>query len=141
MDDVLSKWFKGDQYAVEFAKMLWTAAQEWDDLEDEGKCKDANGLVSWFAFGKEYHPFFKANSEIMRPCMLQMYLQWRAANTLDRGTRTDVEKSYMLRAGLYSVWHVMAWITGGEEWAVEIGPEIYRSYGETVDQLWSEFNA
>lgn len=138
MKECFERWFKGDDGAVAFAEQVWHAAQEWDDFEDEGK--GDSRLFAWLAFGKEYDPFFKANADIMRPVMLSMYLQWRAANVLDRGTRLDVAKSYMLRAGVYNVWHVMAWVIGGDDWAVEVGPEIYRMYSETPDELWKEFN-
>ena len=140
MQGHFTRWFRGDAAAVEFAHLLWTAAQEWDDLEDEGRCNH-NALLSWLAFGKEYNQYFAANAQILRPSMLSMYLQWRAANVLERGEKLDVAKAYMLRAGLYSIWHVMAWIAGGDDWAAEVGPEIYRTYGETPEELWSEFHA
>jgi hypothetical protein len=139
LNDKFLEWFKGDHSAVQFAEMLWTAAQEWDDLQDEGKCENHNSLLSWLAFGKEYHPFFNDNSRIMRPAMLSMYLQWTAANELERGDENDINKAYMLRAGLYGVFHQIAWICGGDEWAVSKGPEIYRHYGETLEELKVEF--
>lgn len=138
-EDYLSRWFKGDQAAIHFAVQLYEAAQEWDDITDEGKLpRDA--LLSWLAFGKEYHPFFHAHAHVLRPALLLLYLQWRAANVLDRGDRHDVAKSYMLRAAYYGVVHVMAWIIGGDDWAAEVGPEIYRSYGEAPEEIWKEFN-
>lgn len=140
MQDHFARWFKGDAAAIEFAANLWNAAQEWDDLEDEGKCSNHNALLSWLAFGKEYTPYFAANSHILRPVFLSVYLQWRAANVLERGDKTDAAKAYMLRAGLYGLWHVMAWMAGGDDWAAECGPEIYRAYGETPEGLWQEFN-
>lgn len=141
MKDNFRRWFKDDEDAVHFALSMWQAAQEWDDIEDEGRCENHNALLAWLAFGKEYHPFFVQHSHILRPSLLQMYLNWRAANVLDHGDRNDVAKAYMLRAGIYSVWHMMAWIIGGNDWAEEVGPEIYRSYGETPQDIWSEMNA
>lgn len=138
-NDNLRRWLRGDEAAYAFAVALWDAAQEWDDLEDEGRCRH-NALLSWMAFGKEYQPFFAAHAHILRPAMLSMYLQWRAANVLDRGDRSDVAKSFMLRAAIYQVWHLMTWIVGGDDWAAECGPEIYRSYGETPEALWREMN-
>lgn len=132
-------WFCGDESAVQFAELLWSAMQEWDDIEDED-AKASNSLLSWLAFGKEFHPFFAAHAHIMRSALLQMYLQWRAANVLDRGDESDVAKSYMLRAGYYGVLHMMAYICGGDDWAAKVGPEIYREYGETPYELWKEFN-
>lgn len=140
MNDNFARWFKGNEDAKLFAEKLWTAAQEWDDLEDEGRCSDHNALLAWLAFGKEYTPYFAERSHVLRPVFLIVYLQWRAANVLDRGSKSDVVKAYMLRAALYSMWHVMAWLEGGDEWAAEVGPEIYRSYGETPEELWREFN-
>lgn len=138
LEDAFSRWFKGNGAAIHFAQCLWHAAQEWDDFEDEGK--GDMRLLPWLAFGKEYDPFFAAHAHLLRPAMLTMALQWSASNVLDRGDRNDVAKSYMLRAGIYSVWHLMAWIVGGQDWADEIGPEIYRTYSETPEEIWKEFN-
>lgn len=140
LNDLFPRWFRGDEAACHFAAQLWTALQEWDDLEDEGRCANHNALLSWLAFGKEYNPYFAANAHFLRPAMLLIYLQWRAANVLDRGDRSDVAKAYMLRAAFYSVLHLMAWIAGGDDWAAQVGPEIYRAYGETPESLWTEFN-
>lgn len=140
MQPRFERWFRGDEAAIHFARQLWTAAQEWDDLEDEGRCGNANALLSWLAFGKEYTPYFAAHAHVLRPIFLSVYLQWRAANVLDRGDRLDVAKAYMLRAAIYQMWHVMAWLAGGDDHAAEVGPEIYRTYGETPEDLWKEFN-
>jgi hypothetical protein len=127
-------WFLGNEDAVHFAALCWVAAQEWDDLEDEGKA-DHNGLISWMAFGKEYHPYFRAHADFLRPLMVGVYLQWTAANVLDR---EDVTKSYMLRAGIYGLFHAIAWIEGGNAHATKVGPEIYRTYAETLEDLREE---
>lgn len=140
MNDLMHKWFFGDELACDFAAQLWTAIQEWDDLEDEGACSDTNGLIAWWAFGKEAHPFFAANAQHLRPVLHLMYLQWQASNVLDHGDKNDVAKSYMLRAAYYGVLHMMAWICGGELAARQYGPEIYRAYGETPADIWKEFN-
>lgn len=138
-DDIL-RWCKGNQDAQQLCLKLWTALEEWDDLEDEGRCENMNRLLSWLSFGKEYDPFFIQHSHILRPVFLTLYLQWRASNVLDRGNRLDVAKSYMLRAGYYTFIHAVVWIVGGDDWAAEVGPEIYRAYGETPDEIWEEFN-
>lgn len=132
------RWFCGDQDAATFAESIWQVAQDWDDLVDEGK--QSNDFISWLAFAKEYTPFFKQHADILRPVLLSMYLQWEAANVMERGDRNDVDKALMLRAGLYSVFHIIAWICGGNAWAVKVGPEIYRFYGETSQSLWEEMN-
>lgn len=129
-------WFRGNEDAARFAADAWRAAQEWDDLEDEGRC-DHNALLTWLAFEKEYDPYFRAHADLLRPVMWSVALQWRAANVLDR---EDVTKSYMLRAGIYGLFHFIAMIEGGSKWAAEVGPEIYRTYGETLADLQEEFS-
>lgn len=138
LEDRFSRWFQGDAAAVQFAQLLWDAAQKWDDLIDEGDTEGKSALLAWMAFGKEYHPFMMQHGHVIRPALLTMYLNWTAANVLDRGDAGDVAKSYMLRAGIYTVWHTMAWCVGGHDWAVEVGPEIYRTYGETPAEILKE---
>lgn len=140
LNDLFAEWFKGDMGAVGFAAQLWDAAQEWDDLHDEGKARNNNTLIAWWAFGKEYDPYFMQWAHILRPIMLNAYLSWLASNELDRGDRNDVAKSYVLRAQIYSVFVAMAWIAGGDAWAAMVGPKIWRAYAETPDELWKEFN-
>ncbi len=134
LEDHYRVWFRGDEDAVRFASDAFDAAQEWDDLEDEGKCRH-NALLNWLAFDKEYDPFFTRHASILRPVMKSVALQWSVANVLDH---EDVTKSYMLRAGIYGLFHIMAWLCGGPNWADEIGPEIYRMYGETLAELKEE---
>jgi hypothetical protein len=138
MEEHLREWFCGDESAVHFAAQLWRACHEWDDLEDEGKC-DHNSLLQWWAFGKEYHPFFSAHAALLRPSLLTMALSWEAANVLDHEP-DHIAQAYMLRAAIYQVWHLMAWIVGGGDHARKVGPAIYRFYGEheTLDQLKEE---
>lgn len=131
-------WFCGNDAACDFAATVWRAAQDWDDLHDDGK--QSNDFISWMAFGKEFTPFFAQNAHILRPALLSMYLQWEAANVMEKGDRRDVDKAFMLRAGIYSVFQMIAWICGGNAWAVEVGPDIYRFYGETTQSLWEEMN-
>lgn len=133
------RWFKGDADAVDFAIKLWDAAQVWDDVHDEGDKSRIDELMQWLAFRKEYHPFFMRHPDILRTGMLMMFLQWQAANRLERSILPrDVEKAHMLRAGIYSVYVLMAWIVGGNTWADEICEEIYGQYGETIADLKRE---
>lgn len=136
LNDVMRGWFLGNEAAVTFCADLYDAAQEWDDLEDEGKCRH-QALLAWLAFGKEYDAFFREYADILRPAMLSMWLQWTAANTLDHEP-DQIAKAYMLRAGIYSVFHTVAWICGGTDHAIATGPEIYRMYAETLEDLREE---
>lgn len=137
-NDPFPHWFKGDEAACDFAHNIWNVSQSWDDMLDEGKSANINNVMQWIMFKKDDHPFFADYARILTPAMLVVFLQWQAANTLEKGGEADVEKAYMLRGGIYSLYLVMAWIIGGNNWAAEIGPEIYRAYGETLTDFKKE---
>jgi hypothetical protein len=131
-------WFLGNEDACDFAHTIWNVCQGWDDVIDEGKSAAANDIFQWIMFKKESHPFYRVHGAVLSPVMLVVFLQWQAANDLERGSDDDVNKAYMLRAGIYSLFVTMAWIVGGNEWAAKIGPEIYRTYGETLSDFRKE---
>ena len=132
----LQEWLCGDADAVRFACALWEASQEWDDVEDEGAGAH-NDVLNWMAFEQMRDPFLRGNAHILQPALLQFYLDWQAANAFERAG-SDLEKAWMLRAGLYRVLHVVAWLIGGHAHAVRVGPEIWRCYGETLDDFKKE---
>lgn len=137
--DRLARWFHGNEAAVDWALQWWTVCQEWDDVEDEGRCGDLNALQQWLFFDCADHPFMQAYGHLMKPVLMAAVTGWDVANKLDRGDRDDVSKSYVLRAWpIYGVYLHMARLIGGSRWASEIGPEVWRTYGETVEELWQE---
>jgi hypothetical protein len=136
LEDHFLGWFRGNADAASFASNAWHAAQDWDDIHDEGK--RSNALICWLAFGKEYDAYFQRHAAILRPIMLSVCLQWTAANAYEAAPRS-IEKSFMLRAGIYGLFHAIAYIEGGFDWAEEIGPVIYDMYAETLDDLRKEF--
>jgi hypothetical protein len=127
----------GNEDAVAFATNALIASHDWDDLEDEGRTAH-NPLICWLAFGKEYDPYFRRHSDILRPIMLSAYLQWSVANAFE-AKREYIERSYMLRVGLMGLFHMIAFIEGGHDWAEQIGPKIYKADAETLDDLRKEF--
>lgn len=136
---LFSEWFLGDAGAIRFASDLWVAAQEWDDLHDEGR-GNHNAVLNWLGFEAMRDPFLSANSHVLKPALLQMYLDWTAANALEKGEEDDIAKAWVLRAGLYRVFHVVSWLIGGHEHALKCGPEIWRTYGETKQDFAEEMS-
>ena len=142
LNERFPEWFCGDEQAGHFAALLWTASQAWDDLEDEGQADDMNAAISFLAFGKEYHPFFARHAAVLRPALLGFYLDWRAANEMERSAEGDDRAmAWMLRAGFYRVLHMMAWCCGGDDHAARVGPAIWRSYGEPLAGFLEEMEA
>ena len=134
-----SDWFMGDPGAIRFASDLWEAAQQWDDLEDEG-AGNHNAVLNWLSFEAMRDPFLASNAHVLKPAMLQMYLDWSAANVLEKGSDDDIGKAWVLRAGLYRVFHVVSWLIGGHEHALKCGPVIWRTYGEGRTAFTKEMN-
>lgn len=133
MRELMVRWFRGDAAAIEFAEQLWDVMQRWDDVLDEGAVDKANDVFQWLGFGMNYLPFFARYETLLRPAMLLAYLGWRDANELElSGDPADDEKAFMLRAGIYDVYALMAWIIGGETHSRAVGPEIRRAYAERL---------
>lgn len=132
MRDAFTAWFLGNEDAVDFAEKIFDLAQQWDDLIDKGAIENANGVLNWLAFRMNWHPFFKQYDYLLRPALLVVYLNWRDANVLEKGSEADKEKAFMLRAGIYDVFALMAWIIGGEDHSAQIGPAIRRFYAERL---------
>ena len=130
--DEMTVWFNGNEDAIELAELLFNLAQEWDDVIDDGAVEKANNVLSFLAFRLNWQPFFKQFDYLLRPALLVCYLNWRDATALETGTEADLEKAFMLRAGIYDVFALMAWIIGGEVHSQQVGPAIRRAYGERL---------
>lgn len=132
------KWFKGNTDAMRMTALLVEVAHTWDDLVDVDK--PVPPVVAARAFRTlllelPSNRFYRAHFENLQPVLLAVWASWSAANVMENSPQDgDLEKSYMLRAGLYQLFHVVAALTGGLDWAEEIGPEIYRAYGERVGE-------
>ena len=136
--DRFHSWFLGDADAVHFARQVWECAQVFDDVVDEGDVSRAGEVFSWIGFARHREPFAQRFPQI-NVSLEMMYLQWRDANVLERGSDADREKAFMLRAGIYSVFAYMAHLVGGEGHSRAVGPDIYRAYAERVSDLHEEF--
>ncbi len=141
LHDAMLEWFCDDRDAVAFAEEMFDAAQKWDDVIDDGRIDLVNGLLSHLAFRVNYGPFFKRYEYLLRPALLMIYLNWRDANVLEKGDEADKEKAFMLRAGIYDMFVLMAWIIGGEDHSARVGPEIRRMYGERLADYLKEHAA
>lgn len=136
-------WFKGNELAVRACLDLVEIAHLWDDLVDADQpFSDPDAVMRKAMFELPMNPFWLTNQSMLLPVLQSVYLQWKAANVLDQtDSNEDFEKAYMLRASLYQLFHFVAAICGGVDWAVSVGPEIYRFYGEKLDDLKGAKNA
>ena len=130
---LVSQWFLGNREAVAFAAAIWDVMQKWDDVIDEGETASANDVFSFLLIRMDLDPFFSRHSVVLRPVLFDMYLSWRDATEMEKsGDPADLEKAFMLRAGIYRLYALMAWLIGGEAHSRKVGPEIHRTYGERL---------
>ena len=138
LDKKILEWCAENVAAAHFCLQAWDAAQRWDDAHDTGK--NDNAVLAWLAFGKETDPFFKDHADLLRPVLMSVYLDWQAANTMEAAPTVDrMNKSYMLRAGIYRLFLVCAYLCGGHDHAVSVAADVYDFYGETLGGHQAEF--
>jgi hypothetical protein len=134
-----ARWFKGNQSAMRFCADMVEIAHVWDDLVDADKPVTpaaANAAFRKLVLEIPAGEFYRANFNFLHPVMVMIWAQWDAANKMEaRPSKDDFVKTYMLRASLYQIFHACAVICGGLDWAAEIGPEVYRLYGETPEKI------
>lgn len=131
------RWFKGNTSAMRFCADMVEVAHVWDDLVDGDK--PVSSVKADVAFRKMMleipaNEFYRAHFAFLQPVIVMVWAQWSAANAMETHPfKGDREKAFMLRASLYQLFHACAVLCGGLDWAGEIGPEIYRLYGESLE--------
>lgn len=133
------RWFKGNQSAMRFCADIVMVAHVWDDLVDADKpvsCATADEAFRKLMLEVPANEFYRANFSFLHPVLVMIWAQWSAANSMEtHPIKGDREKAFMLRASLYQLFHACAVLCGGLDWAAQIGPEIYRLYGETLESF------
>ena len=133
--------YKGDESAKSISLELVSVANKWDDLVDGDHVSidDINKTFISCLFGMQQNPLWLHCG--LNHQVLNCFLRWRDANTMESdksSTDEDLTKCYMLRAGIYDLFVIIAYHLFGDEWAAEIGPVVRRYYGETPKEFIEE---
>lgn len=134
----IPRWMRGNAAAVRLAAQLIEVAHFVDDLVDGDFVPPASAsrLARIMLLEIPSNAFYRENFDYLQPLLAQCWLQWSASNVMENeGKPGDRAKCYMLRASLYGLLHGMTVAVGGLDWAEEVGPEIYRAYGETMENF------
>ena len=142
MTDALTRWFQGNGYAVRLALDIWSVIQVWDDLVDKDSevgSDEINETFRKLIYTIPSNPFYAEHAHEFAPILHDMMIRWQIANTLEEEQSDgDLEKAWMLRAGVYQVFVYIASKAVDPVWAAIVGPEIWRSYGETLPDFIAE---
>lgn len=132
--------YKEDREATRLSMLLLKIAHDWDDLIDGEPLqrKDVNRLLLNCIFNVQQSPYWIPMG--LNHHILNVFLRWRDSDTIERGdfTDEDLNKCFMLRAGIYDLFVIIAFYLHGEEWADEIGPVVRRFYGEKLTEYKEE---
>lgn len=134
--------YQGNQAAVMLAITLFDISQAWDDLIDGDSIssEEINQCFLNCLFILPTNPVAQAMPELPHH-IYNVFLRWRDATWLERNEPTDdnLNKCYMLRAGFYDIFVLIAAKIFGDEYARQVGPEIRKFYGEKLNEYKQEF--
>ncbi len=133
------KLFLGDENAIALALDILYVVHVWDDLIDKDPITDKQIST---AFRKAIYdiPLNPLMCKELSILWLSCYHQWLAANELEaEGAENGLNKSYMLRASIYQLFHRIAVMVGGFEYGEKVAKRVYDLYGETLEDIKEEF--
>lgn len=134
--------YKGDQAAVMLGVTLFDISQAWDDLVDgdEISTDEVNRCFVNCLFVLPTNPIVQQMPELPHH-IYNVFLRWRDSTWLEQNEPTDdnLNKCYMLRAGFYDIFVLIAAKIYGDDYAREVGPTVRKFYGETLDDFKQEF--
>jgi len=126
LNDLTKVYFQGNDAAVSFIEALFSAWHIWDDLIDKDKeITDENINQAFFtAFIKiPRNPFYQANFNILNPLLENAFINWFAANKLEK-IKENLDAAYALRNINLSIIVACANIIGGVDWAASVAINI-----------------
>lgn len=140
-DQLFDYIYKDHEQAKTISFEILELVHIWDDLYDKDKEVEPKHVNQAF-FSATYQ---LQKNAIWQHCnlgehMLNVILRWQDANVLESENKSDddLNKAYMLRAGIYDLFPIIAYHLYGMEWAQEIGPVVRRFYCETLDDFKKE---
>lgn len=130
-------WSNGNQDAAVLLLQLFYCCHLWDDLTDGDwrPLEDIHLAFHWLAVDIPANPFYRAHFDRLNPVIANTILEWHAANQLEQGEDHERDIAYTLRCSVLSIAQQIAYLAGGYQWALQVGPDI-RRYGqvETLEQ-------
>lgn len=134
--------YQSNQAAVMLSVTLFDISQAWDDLIDGDSIStdEINQCFLNCLFILPTNPIVQAMPELPHH-IYNVFLRWRDATWIERNepSEDNLNKCYMLRAGLYDIFVLIAAKLYGDDYARQVGPAIRKFYGETLSEYKKEF--
>lgn len=140
LEELFDYIYRGNEHATSLSHCLWDIAQVWDDLidGDEVSKSSINKAFVDSLVTVQTNPLWGPDISVN---VLNIYLRWSDANSIEadkNSTDDDLAKAWMLRAGIYDIFVLLAAKLYGLDWATEIGPVVRKTYGETLQDFIQE---
>ena len=127
--DFVSYCMKGNQDAIRLVFDFVRALDIWDNLYDGDKPvspDEVNELCGILLLEIHTNRFFSENAHMFMPILRASFMNWRISNAMCRGDHESRIQAHVLRYAPIDLIVMAAAIIGGEDWAVQCGPEIRR---------------
>jgi len=136
----LNYFLMGNQAAIEFCMGCLKLVHFLDDVADGEKIKpdDVSKAIINMTWGTLANPFFRAFQDQLLPLLINTGLCWQDSNVLDHGSEHDMHISYGLRSAGIQVIAFSAFLLGGNDWALKVGPDIRRLLIEDLHEYVKE---
>lgn len=123
---------QGNEDALAFLTAMARVLHFWDDLIDHDKEHvDAHThRCMWDALVTlPTNRFYRDNMTMLQPILVQSIVNWRIANDVERAPKSsfrDLGFAFIIRSTYVDLVSMSAFIVGGLEHAVRVGPELRR---------------
>jgi hypothetical protein len=132
--------YKGDTQATQLSFALLEYIHLWDDLYDQDTLIEPDHASKVMLHGLTVIAGSPLWGPDMQAHMLNVFYRWTSANEFERAHADDNElsKAWMLRAGVYDLFIVIAGRIHGVDWGASVAPVVHRMYGETREEFLEE---
>ena len=126
---------KDDRDAANFLCAIVDVLHVWDDLIDQDSNLTLNAINGAFTaalIGLPNNPFYAKHFQVLNPILLSAINNWHVANVLENGSsEADKRIAFISRSSYIDLITQVAYIVGGHEWVMHVGPDIRRfAHGE-----------
>lgn len=131
--------YKDDKVATKLSFDILHVLHVWDDLIDNDAVThaDINKAFLLSLVDIAGNPLWTSD---MHAHLVNVYLRWNDANLIEakKLSRNEIAKAWMLRAGLYDLFVLLAAKLHGIPWAEQIGITVREYYGEQLTDFITE---
>lgn len=140
-EELFKHLYKGDKQAMSLAMSLLHVLHTWDDLIDKDSPVSDEDINCAFLFALVDIGGSPLWGPDLAAAMRGVYYRWVAANTIEAdkdSTDNELAKAWMLRAGFYDLFVLIAAKLLGREWAEHASAEVHKLYGEPLEDFIKE---